>query len=47
MDKVVEQRRPVIVLVKKEKITLIINIAVPGDMRVNMKEKEKIEVYKS
>ena len=45
-DRVIEARRPDITLVDKEmKATWIIDIAVPGDIRVKEKEKEKIEKY--
>ncbi len=45
-DHVIEHRRPDIVVVeKKEGRAIIIDIAVPGDSRTNMKEEEKIERY--
>ena len=45
-DHVIEHRRPDIVVVdKKEKSCQIIDIAVPGDLRVHTKEEEKIENY--
>ena len=45
-DNVIEARRPDIVIVeKKEKSCLIIDIAVPGDVRVYEKEQEKVEKY--
>ena len=45
-DRMVEARRPDIVFVdKKEKEVKIIDIAVPGDVRVKDKELEKIEKY--
>jgi hypothetical protein len=46
-DHVIEARRPDIVLVRKEsKECLVIDIAVPGDVRVERKEDEKIEKYR-
>ena len=46
-DHVIEARRPDIVLVKKEtKECVVIDIAVPGDVRVERKEDEKIEKYR-
>ncbi|XP_063952186.1 uncharacterized protein LOC135153479 [Lytechinus pictus] len=45
-DKVIEARRPDIVLLKKkEKECLIIDIAIPGDCRAWRKEEEKIQKY--
>ena len=45
-DKVIEHRRPDIVVVDyKQKHCHIIDIAVPGDSRVEEKEKEKVEKY--
>ena len=45
-DRVIEARRPDIVVVDKvNSETMIIDIAVPGDFRVKMKESEKIEKY--
>ena len=45
-DRVVEARRPDIVVVDKEKKDVkIIDIAIPGDNRVKGKEQEKIEKY--
>ena len=45
-DRVIEARRPDIVLIdKKNKETLIIDVAVPGDFRVKEKEIEKITKY--
>ena len=46
VDKFIEARRPIIILIRKKKIEcLIINIAVPGDIRTQMKENKKIEKY--
>ena len=46
-DKVIEARRPDLVLVNKEtKECQIIDIAIPGDVRVIRKEDEKIEKYR-
>lgn len=46
VDKFIEARRPDIILVKKEvKECVIIDIAVPGDVRTKMKEEEKIDKY--
>ena len=45
-DNVIEARRPdVIVIDKKERKGIIIDIAVPTDVRVGEKEKEKVEKY--
>ena len=45
-DHVIEAGRPDLVLVdEKEKICKIIDIAVPGDSRIEEKEKDKIEKY--
>jgi hypothetical protein len=45
-DCVIEARRPDIVLVKKEtRECLVIDIAVPGDVRIEGKEDEKIDKY--
>ena len=45
-DHVIEFRRPDLVVVdKKEKSCKIINFAVPGDSRIEEKEKDKIEWY--
>jgi hypothetical protein len=42
-DRVIEARRPdILVIEKKEKTAQIIDIAVPGDSRINNKEIEKI-----
>ena len=45
-DHVIEARRPDLVVVdKKERICKIIDFAVPGDSRIEEKEKDKIEKY--
>ena len=45
-DHVIEARRPDLVVVdKKEKSCKIIDFAVPGDSRIEEKEKDKIEKY--
>ena len=45
-DHVVEHRRPdIVVLDKEEKRCQLIDIAVPGDSRVALKEKEKVQKY--
>ena len=45
-DHVIEARRPDLVVVnKKERTCKIIDFAVPGDSRIEEKEKEKIEKY--
>ena len=45
-DHVIEARRPDIILVDKEnKVCTIIDVAVPGDIRVGEKETEKVEKY--
>ena len=45
-DHVIEARRPDLVVVdKKERNCKIIDFAVPGDSRIEEKEKEKIEKY--
>ena len=42
----IEARRPdIIVIDKKERNGLIIDIAVPADVRVEEKEREKVEKY--
>ena len=47
-DRVVECRKPDIVIVdKKERKCVIIDVAIPGDSRVNSKEEEKIEKYQN
>ena len=46
-DKVIEARRPDIVLVDKiKKSCIIIDVAVPGDTRVFLKEEEKMDKYR-
>ena len=43
---IIEARRPDLVVVdKKERICKIIDFAVPGDSRIEGKEKDKIEKY--
>ena len=45
-DHVIVHRRPhIVVLEKKEKKALLIDIAVPGDVRVEEKEEEKVTKY--
>ena len=45
-DHVIEVRRPDLVVVdKKERSCKIIDFAVPGDSRIEEKEKDKIEKY--
>ena len=45
-DREIKARKPDIVVVNKnERSCAIIDIAIPGDMRVSEKEKEKIERY--
>ena len=45
-DNVIEARRPhTIVIDKKERKGIIIDIAVPADVRVGEKEREKVEKY--
>ena len=45
-DHVLEARRPDLVLVdKKKRSCKIIDVAVPGDRRIEKKEKDKIEKY--
>ena len=45
-DNLIEARRPeLIVIDKKEQKGIIIDIAVPADVRVEAKEKEKVEKY--
>ena len=46
IDHVIEARRPdLVVLDKKRRTCKIIDFAVPGDIRIEEKEKEKIEKY--
>ena len=44
-DHVIEARRPDLVVVDKERSCKIIDFAVPGDGRIEEKEKDKIEKY--
>ena len=45
-DNVIEVRRRNIILIdKKERKSIIIDIAVPADVRVGEKEREKMEMY--
>ena len=44
-DHVIEARRPDLVVVDKERSCKIIDFAVPGDSRIEEKEKDKIEKY--
>ena len=45
-DHVIEARRPDIVIINKDdKTCLIVDIAIPGDSRLNEKEGEKFEKY--
>ena len=45
-DNVIQARRPDIVVIdKKEKVCIIVDIAVPADRRVEEKEQEKVEKY--
>ena len=44
-DHVIEARRPDLVVVDKKRICKITDFAVPGDSRIEEKEKEKIEKY--
>ena len=45
-DNVVKARRPdIIVVSKKDKKCIIVDIAIPGDSRIHEKEFEKIEKY--
>ena len=44
-DHVVEARRPDLVAVDKKRTCKIIDFEVPGDCRIEEKEKEKIENY--
>ena len=47
-DNVMEARRPDLILVdKKEKSCVIIDVAVPGDCRIRQKEIEKVEKYQN
>ena len=45
-DNLIEARRPDLIIIdKKEQMGIIIDIAVPADVRVEEKEKEKVETY--
>ena len=44
-DHVIEAWRPDLVVVDKERICKIIDLTVPGDSRIEEKEKDKIEKY--
>ena len=45
-DNVIEARRPDIILIdKKAQKGIIIDIAVPADVRVGVKERERLEKY--
>ena len=44
-DHVIEARKPDLVVVDKERSCKIIDFAVPGDSRIEEKEKDKIEKY--
>ena len=44
-DREIKARKPDIVVVNKNETCAIIDIAIPGDIRVSEKEKEKIERY--
>ena len=45
-DNMIEARRPDIVVVyKKERVCIIVDITVPADRRVEKKEQEKVEKY--
>ena len=44
-DHVTEAQRPDLVVVDKERSCKIIDFAVPGDSRIEEKEKDKIEKY--
>ena len=44
-DHVIEARRPDLVVVDKKRICKITDFAVPGDSRIEEKEKDKIEKY--
>ena len=45
-DHVIQQRRPdIVVLYKNERKCHLIDIAVPGDKRIELKEQEKIDSY--
>ena len=44
-DNLIEARRPDLIVIDKKEQKGIIDIAVPADVRVNEKEKEKVEKY--
>ena len=44
-DHVIEAQRPDLVVVDKERSCKVIDFAVPGDSRIEEKEKDKIEKY--
>ena len=44
-DHVIEARRPDLIVVDKERSCKIIDFAVPGDSRIEEKEKDKTEKY--
>ena len=44
-DYLIEAQRPDLVVVDKERSCEIIDFAVPGDSRIEKKEKEKIKKY--
>ena len=44
-DHVIEAQRPDLVVVDKERSCKIIDFAVPGDSKIEEKEKDKIEKY--
>ena len=47
-DHKIEARRPDIVIINKvEKSAIIIDVAIPGDKRIDEKEKEKIEKFQN
>ena len=49
-DHVIEARRPdfdLVLIDKKERICKVIDFAVPGDSRIEEKEKDKIEKYQN
>ena len=46
-DNMIEARRPNIILInKKERKGIILNIAVPADVRIGKKEREKMQKYR-
>jgi len=44
---VIEHKRPDTVFVEDNKAALFIDIAVPGDIRVEEKEQEKVDKYRN